>query len=101
MILNYLDLSTGHLSQNDFDILQEVANTKNGDFPFRVVDHEFGLLVFMPPPVDLQEVLEELPESGISPNLLNVLDYAQELKCSLLNFDQDGGTIEQLPIYDW
>ena len=85
----YLDLSTGHVSYEDWLKMKEW----NEDSPVRVRHHWCGLIMWIF--VDC-EYYNELPES-----VKLVVIYAKANGCWLINFDQDGQIINGLDYYDW
>ena len=85
----YLDLSTGHVSYEDWLKMKEW----NEDSPIRVRHHRYGLIMWIL--ID-REYYDELPES-----VKLVAIYAKANGCWLINFDQDGQIINGLDCYDW
>ena len=85
----YLDLSTGHVSYEDWLKLQEW----NEDSPIRVRHHRYGLIMWIL--ID-RKYYDELPES-----VKLVAIYAKANGCWLINFDQDAQIINGLDYYDW
>lgn len=68
-----------------------------GEFPdfgnLRVVDHEYGWIVFVPAPDAVENY--RIPE-WIRP----IMEVACRLACILINFDQDA-PVQQFKTYDW
>jgi len=85
----YLDLSTGHVSHEDWLKLQEW----NEDSPIRVRHHRYGLIMWIP---DDREEFNDLPET-----IRQIAIYAKANGCWLINFDQDGQIINGLDCYAW
>lgn len=78
-----LVLSTTHMPEDDPDFGES-----------RVTEHDYGWIVFLQTDNDL--LLEESPEW-----LVPVIEFALENDCSMINFDRDGITVEDLPTWEW
>ena len=85
----YLDLSTGHVSHEDWLKMKEW----NEDSPIRVRHHRYGLIMWVP---DDREEFNDLPDS-----FRQIVVYAKANSCWLINFDQDAQIINGLDYYDW
>lgn len=83
-ICSYLDISTGHLPQRIFEDLSNWSS-------MRVVQHEYGTIIFVPEDNDPQW----------SPELLRIIVYARSLYCGIINLDQDARRITTLEYYNW
>lgn len=86
-VLQYLDLSTGHVTQETCNewAWQEIHPVIGTD--------EYGFVVAVPD--------EEYDISHVPQDLQEVIAYARKLGCSLIRFDSDGDQVEGLPFYDW
>lgn len=104
-IYRYLDLSTGHLSEEEAN---EVCGGHCAPFPFgdlehspRVIGHEYGAWVHVP---EIAEQTDEEDTAALEksrPNLAACLARARALDCNWINFDQDAGRDPELPTFDW
>lgn len=92
-----LILSTGHLTQQEFEGMQV-----DDEMPFRIIKHEYGAIVIM---YDFNETLEFEDAKGFMlghfPKLWRVLMFAKGMGCRYVNFDQDGEIYAKLPSYEW
>lgn len=100
-ILNYLDVSTSHVTEADAALL--TAHAGNGEIaPVRMVSSEYGWFVNVPDDKDrLAEVKEELRALGYSEAFINLFDYAKRHTCFWIVLDRDAGVEETLPVFDW
>jgi hypothetical protein len=92
MITKMLDLSTGHVSKDTRDILDEA---REGSLRFRHVRHTYGWIIW----IGGMEMFEDIDFSPY-PELREIYLYAVEEDCMLINFDADGD-IEGFPTFDW
>jgi len=83
----YLDLSTGHVSYEDW------LKMKEWNGPIRVRHHRYGLIMWVS---DDREEFNDLPET-----IRQIAIYAKANGCWLINFDQDAQIINGLDYYDW
>ena len=92
-----LVISTGHVSHPEF-----LAMTADDELPYRVLDHEYGVLLILIDYDDMGEFMEADSYMRTHfPHLLQVINFARERGCKYINFDQDGIQYKELPIYDW
>lgn len=88
-IHQYLDLSTGHLSE---DTINDWAK----DCPYPVIaGYDYGLIVSVPGEGYVDG------ESEVPADLRDVLVYARKQGCTMVRFDSDGDVLEELPYFDW
>ncbi len=78
MIENMLDLSTAHMPSEKPDFGEH-----------RVIEHEYGFIVFVNTEVQAPEWLEPL------------MELARTHGCILICFDRDAGRHDGLPSWDW
>lgn len=90
----YLDLSTGHLSEKEMEALDD-ASPDSLFCGSRVVTHTYGAWVHVPE-VDDEE--EEGERARLYPNLHAALLYARKCHAMWINFDQDGDYDDALPV---
>lgn len=90
-IHSYLDLSTGHVKHETFAGWLPYTKT------LMVATHEYGAIVSVPS----QDWFDDTGPADIPEDLFTVLKYARAQGCNLVNFDQDGESIGDLPFYDW
>ena len=92
-----LILSTGHVSEHEFNTMQD-----DDEFPYRVIKHEYGLIVVL---TDLEDIGEFVDADsymrGHFSNVWSVVKFAENLGCKYINFDQDGEVYEELKEFDW
>jgi len=98
----FLDLSTCHLPERDFEAIQ----AWHEDSPIRVVHHEYGLIMFISgapahSAYDPSELDEYMAEKEIPAALKEIIRYARMHNCWLINFDRDAEKIDRLESYDW
>jgi len=94
-IRKVLDISTGHITFQDNDIL-------GGDSPPIATEPvEAGFLVYLG--TDENETLEHIQEASnvMSPEFVNILRWAAVHKCDIIKIDRDGELYEGLPTFDW
>lgn len=104
-VLTMLDLSTGHITEEDSTklyILKELATLRNS--PIRIIAHQYGWFVNVPEDKSVQERIERviaLIDAGFSEEFIVLYFMARDSGCSWINFDQDGETVDDLPVFDW
>jgi hypothetical protein len=94
-IYNFMDISTGHLTDGDVALLNEE------DLPFTVMTYEYGWIVStsLLMSADLvEEAVKELSAAGLSPEFIAAARTAGERGCWLLRFDADADLEGDLPI---
>lgn len=92
MPLAYLDVSTGHLSEETRFWLDEGSH----GLPMTVAPYEYGAFVSVPNFSEMDsDIQAELPE-----DLRRVLQFAADQECVIVRFDADGETHGDLPFYD-
>lgn len=89
---SYLDLSTGHLRQD------ELSLAECGCVFTRVIRHEYGAWVAVPEGSDDCEDGERRKEA---PSLQACIERAREYGCRWINFDRDGDREPRLPYFEW
>jgi hypothetical protein len=95
-IEKYLDLSTAHLTDEDRKILE--GPYPFGDYGPRLAVHEYGWICYLG---EDGQFGEDADQAGMSQHFVNIVRYAIGHGCSLINFDQDGPEIEELPTFEW
>ncbi len=98
MILNYLDISTAHVTARDSEILGSLPNHV---LPVTVTEHGYGYFVRFSEDVPMEEIAEKSRELGLSDAFVGVLRYAKERRCFLINLDADAEQADDLPAHDW
>lgn len=100
MILTYLDLSTGHLTQDTMDRIGHAADLErdgrynpDGWPAMSIGCYRHGVFLTVPDP-DEQNLF------GVPRDLFNVLRYAQDMGIPLLRFDGDARAVPGLPLYE-
>ena len=90
MKFQYLDLSTGHLTQTTVQELN--CDIFSG---ITVANYDYGVFVSVPgTSADIDKLTA--PE-----DLKHVLRFAREVGCDVVRFDADGDTEAALPSFDW
>jgi hypothetical protein len=93
----FIDLSTSVLPQDEMQAILAA--------PPRVIDHEYGAWVNVPPQEADDDVLSTQNGRGEwaeFPHLLSVLLFARSMGADWVNFDADGAdTIDGYPTFDW
>ena len=88
-----IDISTAHLSTSTQEwLFHQTDHTWLDKASFRVIKHEYGLLVY---------VMEYEAEDTnlIPPDFRTILDYALSNECMIINFDEDAEVYKDIPIY--
>ena len=93
-VRNYLDLTTGHITENDNALLY------NGHTSLSFTEYEYGYYIPVPDMDDADKV-RTLSDEGFSSAFIRLLSYAAGKDCSLINLDRDGHIADELPLYDW
>ena len=117
----YLDVSTGHITEDDNELLATLAEkSKDYDSPIRVTAKDCGYYVRTRSDFDSSEwasAREHLLLSGFSHSFLAVLDLAHDeqikplsilrgttalqLYCAGVEFDRDGSQYAELTQHSW
>lgn len=104
-VYHFLDCSTAHITAGDSGRLEDLCRSSRivDDLSFpRVISHEYGHIIFMPGEREsLDDQVLVLKERGFSPAVGNILNYAFEHGCWLINLDCDGEKIDGLETHDW
>lgn len=90
-IRNMLDLSTGHVSKETIQFLDEQADSE-GETSF-IVYKKIPWGFFFPV---FPEERPDLPE-----DLQRLLNYANDHSCTWIMLDADGEIVDELPFADW
>ena len=98
-IVKCLDISTGHMTEND-DKLLKAATDDQRQVPSLAIVYEYkeGYFVYVSPETDQDA---ELTKEGFSAAFLNLIKMARSLKLKYVQFDADGITYADLPLFDW
>ncbi len=94
-----IDLSTSHISHEDFRLFGAVR----GLTP-RTVPHEYGLVVFVASDSRyVQDAVDCMRGVGISKEFIAIYKAAADLgdDVMIINFDRDGDVIDGLPTFNW
>jgi hypothetical protein len=105
MIEKTLVLSTAHIQQSTSGFLTEIGNNENDEVPFRFVDHQYGYIIFVSSSIlgkdNISDAAEYAQLLENFPDLYNLIRYAAENGCTMINLDRDGDTIDDLPTFEW
>lgn len=100
-VQKFLDARTSYITYEDS--LKLLANPDN--FPTRVISHEYGWIIHVPPWNDLREedddVLEQMLVAGYSQAFVTLMVYASKRDCWWINLDCDGEEVEGLLKHEW
>lgn len=97
-VFTVLDISTGHISKKDDDLLERSDNN-----PCPVVGYQtgYGIMVLVPDAIELPNVTNRLKRHKFSEQFIKILKFAQQRGCAYVNFDRDGPQYDDLKIYNW
>jgi hypothetical protein len=104
MIAQYLDLSTGHLTEETFQLLQRLFQysarpPQDLGWPaLTVALYEHGLFITVPP-IELADVAGQT--FNLPSDLRKILWYAHCEEATLIRFDADGSVDPTLPFREW
>lgn len=94
-IYNFMDISTGHLTPGDVELLDDET------LPFAIVKYEYGWIVSTSEMMSadlVDEATERLSASGFSREFIELARTSGARGCWLLRFDADADLEEDLPI---
>ena len=96
-LVKSLDISTGHLTQLETNLLDEAVKGESEN-PVVAYKYEYGYFVYVP-----TENLDylALAEYGYSMQFINILKRAKELGCKYVQFDGDGIQYDDLETFSW
>lgn len=94
-LFSYLDLATGHVSEETMEWLSEATPAKSHCMGLMIAPYEYGAFVSVPGDTKAFEELE------CADDLKAVLHYARGLNCDVVRFDRDGDTVPGLPHFNW
>jgi hypothetical protein len=94
-VFSYLDLSTGHVSKKTMEWLNAALPIESHCHGLTIAPYEYGAFVSVP------SKAETIDERECPDDLKTVLKFAQQKSCSIVRFDRDGETIEDLPYFNW
>jgi hypothetical protein len=93
-----LDISTGHLTGKDNELLTEAGEGESGN-PIVTYIYEYGYFVFVP---EEDAGLNQHAETyGYSKAFTKIMARARELKCKYIQFDGDGIQYDDLDTFNW
>jgi len=93
-IYRYLDISTGHITKNDADLLR---NDHEPDGAFLIGKYSEGFILSLGEYTEVSNVVGR----EFSKEFYDILNYAQLKGCCLLRLDADGMEFPNLPTFDW
>ena len=96
-IEKYLVVSTGHITEEDMDRLDEEADDGSGE-SLVVLVYDEGVIVFVGTKEDMAKRAEN---RGFGEGLQKMLSLARKNDCQHLRLDSDGPTLEGYEVYDW
>lgn len=92
-VRQFLDLSTGHLSRHDRDLLTQALAHGTRNAPGNCLVGSYGWMIYA------EEERDPLTWSEV-PGLAALLARARELDCDYVLLDADGPVDETLPFFD-
>ena len=109
-VRKYLDLSLAHITPNDYNMLEHIAqfNTlATGMFASTreeldnviVYAYEYGF--FIPITDKLLDDLEKHRTAGYSDAFIKLIKYAKEKDCKLICLDRDAEISDELERFEW
>ncbi|MES0881781.1 hypothetical protein [Roseibium sp. SCP14] len=108
-IVQMLDTSLSHISMNDYHLLQAMAReVEAGEHPeFRVHATEVTIVIYVVwawpwgarPKVQQKDCILERLDEGFSPEFCELVLAAAELKCWLIQLDQDADEDEGFSVF--
>ena len=92
-VYEYLDASTGHITYEDAEILNRIAD---GEL---IIQREHGWWIWVSDERYLRE--EHYGDRDLSKSFFELLEYASDTGCYWLLLDNDANTIPGLTVHDW
>lgn len=93
-----MDCSTGHMTQEDCNLLETEGCNGNDNLCFSCVQYEEGFFINLSG-IDLPHVNDDL--GRFSSSFAHILRTAKEMGFDFINFDRDGEVYKEFPTYDW
>jgi hypothetical protein len=90
----YLDLSTGHVSEQTMDWLNEATPSQSHCSGITVAPYEYGAFLSVPSEAAAIDDLE------CADDLKTVLKYARSIGCDVVRFDSDAMLVAGLQYFD-
>lgn len=88
----HLDISTGNITENDFDLLEQDADAKSPDVTIPNVGYEFGRIIFVlhyDNDTDRKECVLAMVNDGYSSAMVKVIKLAWKLDAAMVRLDRD------------
>jgi hypothetical protein len=92
--LKYLDISTGHMSKKDNELL-----SNNVSFAFIYNIDPYGYSIYVPE--DITETLHDMKYVGMSESFRKIIKEAHKKGFHWVKFDRDGTTYPQFKSFEW
>jgi len=100
LLLSVLDISTGHITQKDTELLEQNDCPVSG-YPYGPKDDAYGHLVHLTnSPGDFEIEMSSAKKYGFSDAFIKVCKVARAKSCDYVRFDRDGAVYD-LPTFDW
>jgi len=95
----FMDAGTFHITYEDSLKLLE----DSGNFPTRVIPHEFGWWIHVPEEKLWAEdsIADCMRAQGYSDAIISMLIFARDNDCWWVNLDCDGEFVEGLEVFKW
>lgn len=94
-IYRYLDISTGHITKGDADLLKAGHEP---DGAYLIGKYDEGFVLSLGEPV---EAMNNTVNLEFSEAFRNILRYATNAGCMLMRLDADGMEFPDFPTFDW
>jgi len=91
----HADLSTGHLRNADYEVLQSISDGERAA-PIHVADHAYGFVV----DVSTAGSADALQNAGLSKEFTALVDAAREAGANFIDFDSDADLDPGFPEFD-
>lgn len=95
-----IDASLWHLTQNDCELLREMADVGIDDLP-RTAGHEYGWTLFLTgnEEENAREIDAALKTHEVGQGLVELIKYGMNNGAYMLNLDADGEVIQNFPVF--
>lgn len=105
----HLDMSTGHVTKEDMDLLGDDAMAEiDQDGPGATVPvgvYKYGAILFVlhyhDEPEEQEQYLKEVRDAGYSEAVVTLIKLAWSLDVDMIRLDRDGEFYDGLPTFEW
>lgn len=96
----FLDISTAHITQNDSELLTELAHSDDSNLPLTIIDQNYGHIVVVHKDV-VKQGLQSIRNKGFSDSFIKLVVYVTKSKHNGIWLDQDGDTVDEFEEHEW